>query len=172
MTNLLRDATTTKATCPRFGVCLSEPTFPDLSRLSPNSHLGRKLRRKAVDAYCVAHRQWQGRPAKSGPPVPNSEKHGRRDFYTLGEAKRGGIKSGVARRNKAAAKWRAVTILAKRGKGVRQIARIVGYSAGCGVRALLNTVGCARRPSIAWTRFPATSAFPGGVARTYTPPRP
>ena len=105
------------------------PPYPDIASLG-TSRVARKLRRKALDAYFVALRRYQGRPAKSGPPVANSEKRGRRRFYSLDQCRRGGRRSGETRRWKAEKKWREVCTLRRRGFGIRQIARVVGYTAG------------------------------------------
>ena len=102
------------------------PTFPDVG----TSRIGKKLIRKAVDAYFVALRRYENRPAKSGPPIRNSEKHGRREFYTLEQVRLGGIRSGATRQRQAQPRWNDVASLRRRGFGIRQIARIVGYSAG------------------------------------------
>ena len=112
----------------RIGHPSNGPAFPDVDRLG-KSRIGRKLHRKALDRYHADRRRYEGRPAKSGPPIPNSEKHGRREFYSLEQCRRGGRRSGEARRRKAAKKWREVCTLRHRGFGIRQIARIVGYSA-------------------------------------------
>ena len=104
------------------------PAIPDVHRLG-SSRIGRKLVRKALDRYHTDLRQFEGRPAKSGPPIPNSEKRGHREFYTLEQARRGGRRSGETRRRNAEKKWREVATLKRRGFGIRQIARIVGYSA-------------------------------------------
>ena len=105
------------------------PTFPDVASLG-TSRIGKRLIRKALDAYYVASRRYEGRPAKSGPPIPNSEKHGRREFYTLEQVRLGGIRSGATRQRQAQPRWNGVASLRRRGFGIRQIARIVGYSAG------------------------------------------
>ena len=106
------------------------PTFPDIANLG-KSRIGKKLTRKALDAYYVALRRYEGRPAMSGPPIRNSEKLlGRREFYTLDQCRRGGRRSGETRRRNAQKRWNDVASLRRRGFGVRQISRIVGYSAG------------------------------------------
>ena len=104
------------------------PAFPDVGRLG-HSRVGRKLARKAWDAYYVDLRQHEGRPAKSGPPIPNSEKRGARSYYSMEQVRLGGRRSGAARRQKAQKRWREVMALRRRGHGIRQIARLVGYSA-------------------------------------------
>ena len=104
------------------------PAFPDVDRLG-KSRIGKKLFRKAIDRYYSALRRYEGRPAKCGPPIPNSEKHGRRKFYSLEQCRRGGRRSGETRRRKAQKRWREVMTLQRRGFGIRQIARLVGYSA-------------------------------------------
>ena len=77
------------------------PTFPNLANLG-TSRIGKKLTRKALDAYYVALRRYEGKPAMSGPPIPNSEKLlGRREYYTLAQCRLGGHRSGETRRRKA-----------------------------------------------------------------------
>ena len=98
------------------------PTFPDIGNLG-RSRVARKLRRKTLDAYYVALRRHQRRPALSGPPIPNSEKKGSRQFYTLEQARRGGRRSGETRRRKAEKKWREVCTLRRRGFGIRHRSR-------------------------------------------------
>ena len=105
------------------------PAFPDVARLG-KSRIGKKLLRKALDAYYCALRRHEGRPAESGPPIPNSEKNGRREYWTLRQTVYGGRQSGKTRWNRAQPKWRKVETLRRRGFGIRQIARAVGYSAG------------------------------------------
>ena len=105
------------------------PLKPDLSRFG-KSRIGRKRARKVLDRYFRAVRRYEGRPARSGPPIRNSEKFGRREFYSVEQAKFGGRRSGQVRRAKAAKKWREVELLRRRGQGIRQIAALVGYSPG------------------------------------------
>ena len=106
------------------------PIFPNLANLG-RSRVGRKLTRKALDAYYVALRRYEARPAMSGPPIPNSEKLlGRREYYTLEQCRRGGHRSGETRRRNAQKRWNDVASLTRRGFGVREISRIVGYSPG------------------------------------------
>ena len=105
------------------------PTFPDDASFG-TSRIGKKLIRKALDAYYVASRRYEGRPAKSGPPVAGSEKNGRREFYSLEQVRLGGIRSGATRRRQAQLRWNDVASLTIRGFGIREISRIVGYSAG------------------------------------------
>ena len=105
------------------------PVVPNLSRFG-KSRVGRKLARKTLDAFYVASRRYQGSPAKSGPPIPNSEKWGRRQFYTLEQERLGGRRSGATRRRQAQPRWRQVMNLRRRGFSIREIARTVGYSAG------------------------------------------
>ena len=105
------------------------PTFPDIANLG-TSRIGKKLIRKALDAYYVASRRYEGRPAKSGPPIPNSEKRGRREYYTLEQVRLGGMRSGATRQRQAQPRWYDVASLRRRGFGIREISRIVGYSAG------------------------------------------
>ena len=105
------------------------PDALDVDRLG-KSRIGRKLRRKALDRYHSDLRRYEGRAAKTGPPIPNSEKRGRREFYTLDQERLGGRRSGVTRRRQAQPRWRQVMTLRRRGFGIRQIARAVGYTAG------------------------------------------
>ena len=87
-----------------------QPIFPDIAELG-KSRIGKKLVRKALDRYYSALRLSDRRAAKSGPPVPHSEKQGRRRFYDLDQCRRGGRRSGEARRRKAEKKWQAVETL-------------------------------------------------------------
>ena len=102
--------------------------FPTLT-VSVNHASGRSYSARPLTAS-LRRRQYDGSPAKSGPPVPNSQKRGRRAFYSLEQARRGGRRSGEARRRKAEKKWLEVCTLPRRGFGVRQIARAVGFTAG------------------------------------------
>ena len=101
----------------------------DISRLG-KSRIARKLRRKAIDAHLKGRRAAMGEHPKSGPPIPRSEHSGQRQYYTLAQAQHGGRRSGAVRRSKAQRKWNEVLALHKRGFGIRQIARLVSYSAG------------------------------------------
>ena len=106
------------------------PTFPDIGSLG-RSRIGKKLARKAVDRYFIALRRYEDKPAESGPPIRNSEKLlGRREYYTLAQCRQGGRRSGETRRRKANPRWREVVALRRRGLGIRQISRVVGYTAG------------------------------------------
>ena len=102
--------------------------FPDLSHLSKNSRIGRKLRRKAVDGWAKAERLATGRPAQSGPPIPNSEHTGHRRFFTLEQAHTGTIHSAINRQAKAEPKHRQAFALRAKGYTTKTIAAIVGYS--------------------------------------------
>lgn len=116
------------------------PSPPDLSSVSPNSRIGRKIIRKALDAYHVALRKATGRPAQSGPPIPNSEHKGKRNFYTLRSAVKGGIESGKSRRAKAAPWHKRAFDLARQGRGVRQIARELGKAPSTVSRVLRGII--------------------------------
>ena len=105
------------------------PVYPDVDSLG-TSRIGRKLRRKALDAYRVALRRYEGRPAKSGPPIPNSEKHGRREFYSMDQARRGWLRSLQVRQSEAKPKYDQCKRLRFAGRLLREIAEIVGYSIG------------------------------------------
>ena len=102
--------------------------FPDLSRLG-TSRIGRKLASKALDAYHVALRHAEGRPARSGPPIPNSEKRGRREYFTLEQVRYGNKKSLATRQLNAAPRHRAVKRLRAAGMTFRAIGEAIGYSA-------------------------------------------
>ena len=116
-------------------------------------------------AKSCAERRWIAITSNSGDtkavrpglvlPIPNSEKHGRREYYSLDQCRRGGVKSGRTRRSKAIAKWNEVVGLRKRGFGIRQIARVVGFTAGW-VSKLVKRL-C---PSVAQV-FPEHSHHPG-----------
>ena len=126
------------------------------------SRIGRKARRKALDRHFKALRLLEGRPAKSGPPIPNSEKRGHREFYTLEQCRRGGRASGNTRRAKAAKRWREVELLSRRGQGIRQIAAVVGYSPGWVSRLVKRLCGVFREH----IHHRPTAAPPG--ARTFS----
>ena len=117
--------------------------FPDLSRHSKSSRIGRKRIRKALDVY---HRQRResGTPARSGPPIPGSEKHGRREFYTLEQAKSGGRIRGERQRGRAKPKHDRVRRLHGLGFNQPRIARIVGYSQGYISRILAGKASTAK----------------------------
>ena len=101
------------------------PALPDLAQFGP-SRVGRRRRRQALDRYYTAQRRYEGRPAVSGPPIPGSHRTGRRQFYTLEQARAGGLKSGEARRIKAAPLHREIKQLRNSGLGCREIARRLG----------------------------------------------
>ena len=104
------------------------PVVPNRSHFG-RSRVGRKALRKVLDAYHVALRRHEGRPAKSGPPIPNSEKHGRRSFYTLHQADYGRRKGLETRRRRAAPKRRAVQhYLDFTRLSYRRIGELVGYT--------------------------------------------
>ena len=103
------------------------PAFPDVDHLG-KSRIGRKLRRKALDRYHVALRRYEGRPAKSGPPIPNSEKHGHRVFYSVEQCRRGWLRSLQVRRANAQPKHDHCRRLRFAGRLLREISVIVGYS--------------------------------------------
>ena len=86
------------------------------------SRIGRKLFRKAVDAWAKATRRTN---PISGPPIRNSEKHGGRRFYTLRQAQLGGYHSGDRRRANALPTWLEMYRLRCLGWSLRAIARRV-----------------------------------------------
>ena len=104
------------------------PPFPDLSNLSRTSRVGRKLRRKAVDAWATAERLATGRPAQSGPPIPHSEHTGQRRYYTLEQAHTGTVHSAINRQAKAEPRHRRAHKLKALGHTTKAIAAAVGYS--------------------------------------------
>ena len=112
-------------------------SYPDISRFG-KSRIGRKLARKAIDAYHKAQRLASGRLAQSGPPIPNSEKHGHREYFTLTQAVKGGVHSGFVRDRRAQPKHNRVRGLRAWGFTIRAIAEIVGYSMRH-VRRILDT---------------------------------
>ena len=102
---------------------------PGLDNHSRNSRTGRKMRRKIQDAHCVAERKRLGLPALAGPPIPNSEKNGRREYHTLQQVRYGNQRSQEVRQAKAAPKHREVIRLRKRGHTLAIIGEMVGYTA-------------------------------------------
>ena len=124
--------------------------LPESSTVNPNHHIGsdrplresfgksrigRKLFRKAVDAWAKATRRTN---PISGPPIPNSEKHGGRRFYTLRQAQLGGYHSGDRRRANALPTWLEMYRLRCLGLSLRAIARQVGRHASTVYRVLLR----------------------------------
>ena len=140
---------------------------PDLGGVSRRSRIGRKARRKALDTYHRTERGQSGRPAKSGPPVPGSERTGRRTFYTLEQARIGGIRSGATRRFNARERHAKVRQLRAEGLSLRAIALVVGYSAATCSRILNGKIRTclSRSETVAQTQ-------PQGITRTLTPPPP
>ena len=105
------------------------PLYPDVSNFG-KSRTGRNRRRRAIDRYHVRLRRFEGRPAKSGPPVPHSEKTGCRQFYRLEQCEYGRRKGLETRRRKAAPKHKAVDHLLNHTRhSYRIIGEMVGYSA-------------------------------------------
>ena len=113
------------------------PTFPDVASLG-KSRVGRKLYQKAIDRYCIALRRHEGRPALSGPPIRNSEKNGRRAFYTLADCIKGGVSSGFLRSLRAQPRHDHVRKLRALGQTIKAIAAVVGYSERH-IRRILHT---------------------------------
>ena len=105
------------------------PVFPDVARLG-KSRIGKKLLRKAIDEYSVALRRYEGRPAKTGPPIPASHKHGRREWFTLKQAEYGRQKSAAVRGAKAIPRHDKCKRLRFSRRTLREISEIVGYSIG------------------------------------------
>ena len=113
------------------------PLAPDVFHLG-KSRIGSKLARKALDAYHKAKRRVTGVRATYGPPVPNSEKHGRREYYIYFQTVKGGVHSGYVRNLRAQPKHKRVMSLRAWGFTIRAIAAIVGYSMRH-VRRILHT---------------------------------
>ena len=100
--------------------------YPDRADFG-RSRQGRRRYRAALDAFHVAQRRATGRPPKSGPPIPGSEREGRRQFYTLEQCHLGGVRSGAVRRFKVRDRHRVVRDLRDIGCSLREIARRTGY---------------------------------------------
>ena len=95
------------------------------------------MRRQLLDAYYKALRRWSRRPAKSGPPIPKSERNGRRDFYTLRHSRNRGRKSGRVRLAKAIPRHKEVIRLRHQGHNpTSDRPAMVGYSLGWVYRIL------------------------------------
>ena len=108
------------------GVTLSN--VPQLPIPTPTSRTGKKTLRKSFDADCRRLRRQAGVPARTGPPIPGSEKTGYRRWYTLEQCRRGGRLSGIARRDQAMARWIQIQTFHYRRHSLRAIARQVGLS--------------------------------------------
>ena len=106
------------------GITLSN--VPQLPIPAPTSRTGRKALRKSFDADCRRLRREAGVPARTGPPIPGSEKSGHRRWRTLGQCRHGGRLSGVARRDQAMTRWERIQQLHYRRYSLRAIARLVG----------------------------------------------
>ena len=120
---------TTEDTLSDAPIVDNPPAYPDIDRLG-TSRIGRKLRRKTLDKYYTALRKYEGRPAKSGPPIPNSEKHGARRFYTMRQVRCGWERGLATRRRRAAPRHRLVRYLLNHTRlSYRLIGERVGYSA-------------------------------------------
>ena len=101
------------------------PIFPDIFSLG-TSRIGKKLTRKAVDAYYVAFRRYDGTLAKSGPPTPNSQKHGRREYLPYFETVKRGVHSGYVRNLRAQPRHNQARRLRAGGSTIKAIAELVG----------------------------------------------
>ena len=102
--------------------------IPELPIRRPTSRTGRKSLRKTFDADCRRLRREAGAPARTGPPIPGSEKTGHRRFYTLEQQRRGTYLSGISRKDQAAPTWERIQQLHYRRCSIRAIARQVGLS--------------------------------------------
>ena len=100
--------------------------IPELPIRRPTSRTGRKSLRKSFDADCQRLRREAGVPARTGPPIPGSERGGHRRFYTLTQCRRGGRLSGIARRDQAMTRWQQIQQLNYRRFSLRAIALRVG----------------------------------------------
>ena len=101
---------------------------PQLPIHSPTSRTGRKSLRLTFDADCRRLRRESGVPARTGPPIPGSERTGHRRFYTLEQCRCGGRHSGIARRDQAMPRWKQIQTLHYRRFSLRAIACRVGLS--------------------------------------------
>ena len=108
------------------GVTLTN--VPQLPIRRPTSRTGRKSMRKSFDADCRRLRREAGAPARTGPPIPGSEKTGHRRFYTLEQQQRGTYLSGISRKDQATPTWERIQQLHYRRCSIRAIARQVGLS--------------------------------------------
>ena len=102
--------------------------IPELPIRRPTSRTGRKSLRKSFDADCRRLRREAGAPARTGPPIPGSEKTGHRRFYTLEQQRRGTYLSGISRKDQATPTWERIQQLHYRRCSIRAIARQVGLS--------------------------------------------
>ena len=101
---------------------------PPLPIRRPTSRTGRKSLRKSFDADCRRLRREAGAPARTGPPIPGSERNGHRRFYTLEQCRHGAHLSGIARRDQALPVWQRIQVLHYRRHSIRDISRQVGLS--------------------------------------------
>ena len=108
------------------GVTLTD--VPQLPIPRPKSRTGRKALQKTFDAACRRLRREARAPARTGPPIPHSERNGLRRWYTLEQCRHGGRLSGIARRDQAMPRWEQIQQLHYRRHGLRAIARRVGIS--------------------------------------------
>ena len=106
------------------GITLSD--VPQLPIPAPTSRTGRKALRKSFDADCRRLRREAGVPARTGPPIPGSERSGHRRFYTLEQCRRGARLSAIARRDQAIPRWERIQQLHYQRTSLRAIARQVG----------------------------------------------
>ena len=108
------------------GVTLSN--VPQLPIRSPTSRVGKKSLRKSFDSDCRRLRKESRVPARTGPPIPGSERTGHRRFYTLDQCRRGARLSGIARRDQAMPRWEQIQALHYRRHSLRDISRQVEVS--------------------------------------------
>ena len=101
---------------------------PPLPIRRPTSRVGRKSLRKSFDADCKRLRREAGAPARTGPPIPGSERTGHRRFYTLEQCRHGAHLSGIARRDQALPVWQRIQVLHYRRHSIRDISHQVGLS--------------------------------------------
>ena len=106
------------------GITLSD--VPELPIRRPTSRTGRKALRKTFDADCRRLRSEAGVPARTGPPIPGSERSGHRRFYTLEQCRRGARLSAIARRDQAIPRWERIQQLHYQRTSLRAIARQEG----------------------------------------------
>ena len=108
------------------GVTLT--VFPPLPIRRPTSRTGRKTLQKTFDADCRRLRREARAPARTGPPIPGSERNGHRRFYTLEQSRHGAHLSGIARRDQAIPRWLQIQTLHYRRHSLRAISHQVGLS--------------------------------------------
>ena len=101
---------------------------PQLPIRRPTSRTGRKTLQKTFDADCRRLRREARAPARTGPPIPGSERNGHRRFYTLEQSRHGAHLSGIARRDQAMPRWLQIQTLHYRRHSLRAISHLVGLS--------------------------------------------